>query len=137
MRVRVSKRWRIVLLLLSAVLALLGVLSRKYIWLYVSRKADPRPLVADVLRDPEAAKNPELLLIEANRLAWLFNSPKSEPLYIRAEELFKEGGDTRNEIYAQVGRIRAQSETMSWVNVWGSIRPRHSEPEQRHKEMPA
>src|SRR6266852_2766004 len=117
MRVRVSKRWRIVLLLLSAVLALLGVLSRKYIWLYVSRKADPRPLAADVLRDPEAAKNPELLLIEANRLAWLFNSPKSEPLYIRAEELFKERGDTRNEIYARVGRIRAQAETMSWVDV--------------------
>src|SRR5713101_2279087 len=117
MRVRVSKRWRIVLLLLSAVLALLGVLSRKYIWLYVSRKDDPRPLVADVLRDPEAAKNPELLLIEANRLAWLFNSPKSEPLYIRAEELFKERGDTRNEIYARVGRIRAQAETMSWVDV--------------------
>src|SRR6266852_5887077 len=117
MRVRVSKRWRIVLLLLSAVLALLGVLSRKYIWLYVSRKADPRPLVANVLRDPEAAKNPELLLIEANRLAWLFNWPKAEPLYIRAEELFKERGDTRNEIYARVGRIRAQSETMSWVDV--------------------
>ncbi len=117
MRVRVSKRWRIVLLLLSAVLALLGVLSFKYIWLYVSRKADPRPLAADVLRDPEAAKNPELLLIEANRLAWLFNSPKSEPLYIRAEELFKERGDTRNEIYARVGRIRAQAETMSWVDV--------------------
>src|SRR5229473_3539040 len=117
MRVRVSKRWRILLLLLSAVLALLGVLSRKYFWLYVSRKADQRPLVADVLLDPEAAKNPELLLIEANRLAWLFNSPKSEPLYIRAEELFKERGDTRNEIYARVGRIRAQAETMSWVDV--------------------
>src|SRR5208282_6352087 len=54
---------------------------------------------------------------EANRLAWLFNWPKAGPLYARAEELFRERGDTRNEIYARVGRIRAQSETMSWVDV--------------------
>src|SRR5260370_15920153 len=106
MRVRVSKRWRIVLLLLSAVLALLGVLSFKYIWLYVSRKADPRPLAADVLRDPEAAKNPELLLIEANPLGWLFNSPKSELLHIRAEARFKERVDLQNEICPRVGTLR-------------------------------
>jgi len=69
------------------------------------------------LRDPDALKNPDLLLAEANRLAWLFNWPKAEPLYVRAEELFKKRGDTRNEIYARVGRIRAQAETMSWVDV--------------------
>jgi CHAT domain-containing protein len=63
------------------------------------------------------SRNPELLLTEANRLAWLFNWPKAEPLYIRAEQLFKEKGDTRNEVYSRVGRIRAQSETMSWVDV--------------------
>ena len=54
---------------------------------------------------------------EANRLAWLFNWPKAEPLYVRAEQLFKAKGDTRNEIYARIGRIRAQSETMSYVDV--------------------
>src|SRR5208282_1689212 len=54
---------------------------------------------------------------EANRLAWLFNWPKAGPLYARAEELFRERGDTRNEIYARVGRIRAESERMSWVDV--------------------
>jgi len=69
------------------------------------------------LRDPEALRNPQLLLAEANRLAWLFNWPKAEPLYIRAEQLFKEKGDTRNEIYARVGRIRAHAEMMSWVDV--------------------
>jgi CHAT domain-containing protein len=69
------------------------------------------------LHDAEASKNPETLLAEANRLAWLFNWPKAGPLYVRAEELFQEKGDTRNEIYARVGRIRAESETMSWVDV--------------------
>src|SRR6266478_6225640 len=117
MRVRVSKRWRIVLLLLSAVLALLGVVPRKYIWLYLSRKTDPRPPVADLMRDQEASRNPDLLLAEANRLSWLFNWPRAEPLYVRAEDLYKDRGDTRNEIYARVGRIRAQAETMSWIDV--------------------
>jgi CHAT domain-containing protein len=58
-----------------------------------------------------------VLLAEANRLSWLFNWPKAEPLYIRAEELFKQKGDPRNEIYARVGRIRAQSESMSYLDV--------------------
>ena len=101
----------------TGVLVVLLVIPRKYIWLYLSRTTDPRPPVADLLRDSEALKHPELLLAEANRLAWLFNWPKAEPLYVRSEELFKKRGDTRNEIYARVGRIRAQAETMSWVDV--------------------
>jgi len=117
LRVRVTRRRTIVLLSLAAVLVVLVFVPRKYIWLYLSRTTDPRPPVADVLRDPGTLNNPELLLAEANRLAWLFNWPKAEPVYVRAEELFKERGDTRNEIYARVGRIRAQAETMSWVDV--------------------
>src|SRR5260370_36728559 len=117
LRMRSSKGRRAVLLSMSVVFGILVLVSRKYIWLYVSRNPDRRPPVADLLRDPEASKNPDTLLTEANRLAWLFNSPKAGPLYVRAEELFKERGDTRNEIYARVGRIRAQSETMSWVDV--------------------
>src|SRR6266436_2883928 len=99
------------------VLVILVLISRKYLWLYATRKPDPRPPAISLLRDPQASKNPEILLMEANRLAWLFNSPKAGPLYVRAEGLFKERGDSRNEIYARVGRIRAQAETMSWVDV--------------------
>src|SRR6266478_5097745 len=117
LQMRVSKRWVAILLSLSVALAIFAAVSRKYIWLYVSRKPDPRPQVVDPLHDAGASNNPDILLAEANRLSWLFNWPKAEPLYIRAEELFKERGDTRNEIYARVGRIRAQSETMSWVDV--------------------
>jgi len=114
---RISKRWRVALLVVFAILVAGAVISRKYIWLYVSRRPDPKPPVPDLLHDAEASKNPETLLAEANRLAWLFNWPKAGPLYVRAEELFRERGDTRNEIYARVGRIRAQAETMSWVDV--------------------
>jgi len=114
---RVSKHWLAILLSLPVALAIFAAVSRKYIWLYVSRKPDPRPPTVNLLQDPQTSRNPEILLKEANRLAWLFNSPKAGPLYVRAEELFKERGDTRNEIYARVGRIRAQAETMSWVDV--------------------
>jgi CHAT domain-containing protein len=118
---RISGRWRAVLLSMLVVLVALAVISRGYIWLYLSRKHAPRPPVADLLRDPEASGNPEILLREANRLAWLLNWPKAEPLYVRAEELFRGRGDTRNEIYARIGRIRAQSETMSWFDVSGML----------------
>jgi len=114
---RIPKRWRIAFLSVLIVLCSVAVVSRKYISLYVSRRSDARPPVVDLLHDAEASKNPETLVAEANRLAWLFNWPKAGPLYARAEELFRERGDTRNEIYARVGRIRSQSETMSWVDV--------------------
>jgi tetratricopeptide (TPR) repeat protein len=114
---RISKRWRIAFVSVLVLVASMAVLSRRYIWLYLSRRPEPKSQVSDLLHDAEASKNPEALLTEANRLAWLFNWPKAEPLYIRAEQLFKENGDTRNETYSRVGRIRAQSETMSWVDV--------------------
>src|SRR5260370_17539882 len=113
---RVSKRWLVACLSLSIAVTIV-LASRKYIWLYITRTPDLRPQVADLLRDAAASNNPEILLKEANRLAWLFNWPKSEPLYGHAEQLFKDKGDTRNQVYSRVGRIRAQSETMSWVDV--------------------
>lgn len=116
MWMRVSKRRLAAYLFLFFALAI-AVISHKYIWLYVTRTRDHKPQVTDLLRDPATSSNPEILLKEANRLAWLFNWPKAEPLYIRAEQLFKDKGDTRNEVYSRVGRIRAQSETMSWVDV--------------------
>src|SRR2546430_2001387 len=87
MRVRVSKRGRIVLVAASLILFVLLIASRKYISLYITRKPDPRPGVADLLGDSQASRNPDTLLAEANRLAWLFNWPKAEPLYARAEQL--------------------------------------------------
>src|SRR6266478_7739812 len=114
---RISKHWRVAFVSVLILLASMAVLSGKYIWLYLTRTRDPRPQVVDLLRDPAASSDPDALLTEANRLAWLFNWPKAEPLYIRAEQLFKLKGDERNEVYSRVGRIRAQSETMSWVDV--------------------
>src|SRR3979411_2759936 len=114
---RVPRRLRVALLLISLAIALLGAISHKYIWLYASRKLQRTPFPTHFLPNPTASTDPNLLLTEANRLAWLFNWPKAEPLYVHAEQLFHQKGDPRHEIYARVGRIRAQSETMSWLDV--------------------
>jgi CHAT domain-containing protein len=111
------KRWFIALFCLLAVIAFSALVGRKYVWLYISRKSEAGPPISNLLVAVRASKNPEVLLAEANRLAWVLNWSKAGPLYARAEKLFKANGDTRDEIYARVGRIRAQSETMSWDEV--------------------
>jgi CHAT domain-containing protein len=116
LRLRFSKA-RLTLLLCVFVAVVLVAFSQKYIGLYLSRRAPTQRRIADLWVDPEASNDPQKLLTEANRLAWLFNGARAEPLYTRAEELFKAKGDTRNEVYARVGRIRAQSETMSYEQV--------------------
>src|SRR5882762_4859604 len=112
-----SRRLLVVLGLIATAGVFVASFSHKYVWLYLTRSQVPHAPASDVLSDPKIANNPDALLAEANRLAWLFNWPKAEPLYVHAEELFRRKGDTRNEIYARVGRIRAQAETMSWVDV--------------------
>ncbi|HEV2224535.1 MAG TPA: CHAT domain-containing tetratricopeptide repeat protein [Candidatus Acidoferrales bacterium] len=113
MRIRLSKWLLAVVLVVFSLLAFAPATSRKYVLLYPSGLASVGPPV----EGQKTLSSPQLLLAEANRLSWLFNWPKAEPLYARAEKLFKESGDTRDEIYARVGRIRAQSETMSYVDV--------------------
>jgi len=114
---RVSKRFAVTLVLVSAALLAFGALSQKYIRLYLARAARSDRASKPIPPSQIDSSTPEALLAEANRLSWLFNWPKAGPLYARAEELFKKNGDARNEIYARVGRIRAQSETMSYVDV--------------------
>jgi CHAT domain-containing protein len=69
------------------------------------------------LDDPEKSTDPLLLLGQANRLYWLNNGPKAAPLFARAERLFADRGDARNELYAKVGRFRSEAETMSFVEL--------------------
>src|SRR6202166_2108293 len=120
-----SRRLRAVLVLVVVAGALGAGISHKYVWIYLTQKQVWRPLAQVLLSDPKTSNNPEALLEEANRLAWLFNWPNAEPLYVRAEELFREKRDSRNETYARVGRIRAQSERMSWVDGSGLLGKHH------------
>ncbi len=69
------------------------------------------------LEHPESTTDPQVLLAEADRLYWLNNGPKAAPLYAKAESLFANRGDTRNELYAKIGRLRSEAETMSFVDL--------------------
>jgi len=69
------------------------------------------------LDGPEHSTDPISLLGQANRLYWLNNGPKAAPLFARAEMLFAERGDARNELYAKVGRLRSEGKTMSFVEL--------------------
>ena len=48
------------------------------------------------------------LLAEGDRLAWLKNWQAAEPFFRKAEILFRERGDDRNELYARISRLRGQ-----------------------------
>src|SRR6202171_1895106 len=61
--------------------------------------------------------DPQVLLVAADHFYWLNNGPAAGPLYARAEKLFSERGDARNELYAKVGRLRSLAETMSFVDL--------------------
>src|ERR1017187_5878383 len=79
--------------------------------------ADKRVGQRGEARDAETSTDPQELLAEANRLYWLNNGPKAAPLYAKAEKLFAVQGDSRNELYAKVGRLRSEAETMSFVEL--------------------
>jgi CHAT domain-containing protein len=57
------------------------------------------------------------LLAAADHFYWLFNGPAAAPLYRRAEELFSQRGDSRNELHAKIGRIKSEAETRSFLDV--------------------
>ena len=67
--------------------------------------------------DLQRSTDPQALLGIADHLYWLNNGPSAAPLYARAEKLFSERSDARNELHAKVGRLRSEAETMSFVDL--------------------
>jgi len=65
----------------------------------------------------QQSTDPQALLSSANHFYWLNNGPAATPLYARAEKLFSGRGDARNELYAKIGRLRSEAETMSFVDL--------------------
>ena len=111
MNIRVSKRVAI-----TGVLALVGLLafsSYRSIRIHSISIAD-RTLESG---GNERSTDPQELLATANHLYWLYNGPKAAPLFARAEKLFADKGDSRNELYAKVGRLRSEAERMSFVEL--------------------
>ncbi len=121
---RVPRPLLAALVVVSLGIALIGILSYKYVRLYFARISTPDPSAARISPGQLNSNDPDVL-----RLSWLFNWPKAGPLYSRAEALFKAKGDKRNEIYARVGHLRSQSETMSFVDLSQMIQKELDQPE--------
>src|SRR5271166_752227 len=113
-RIRVPKEALVVAALVLAVV--IPSLRPAYTWLR-SLSANKQRNISDRLARPESSTDPQVLLAEANRLYWLNNGPKAAPLYAKAEKLFADRGDTRNQLYAQIGHLRSEAETMSFVDL--------------------
>src|SRR5438309_8676794 len=80
----------------------------------VSGNAASSPVDSAALQQ---STDPQALLSSADHFYWLNNGPAATPLYAKAEKLFSERGDARNELYAKVGRLRSEAETMSFVDL--------------------
>src|SRR5262247_1643833 len=66
-------------------------------------------LLAGAICHPvRAQSDPQRLLVEADRLAWLRVWTRAEPLYAEAHQAFVAAGDQRNALYAEVNRLRGQ-----------------------------
>ena len=68
-------------------------------------------LLAGILCGPAFAQigsDPDRLLQEAERLAWLKAWTRAAPLYAEAERLYVARGDRRNAQYAEINNLRGQ-----------------------------
>ena len=57
------------------------------------------------------------LLAEADRLAWLKNWSRAEPLFSRAAEMFSAAGDERNALYSRISAIRGRLPQLPLIEV--------------------
>jgi CHAT domain-containing protein/tetratricopeptide (TPR) repeat protein len=113
-RIVISRRVSVAL----ALIVTASVLSSYYVCtrIHGSHTLDPGNS-PHAISDPEKSTDSKALLAEATHLYWLNNGPKAGPLFARAEKLFAEEGDARNHVYARVGRLRSDAETMSFVDL--------------------
>src|SRR5580704_17193200 len=59
------------------------------------------------------SKDPVTLLREADHLADFYNWIDAGPIFDQAEQLFDASGQTRNALYAKIGRLRSSMESAS------------------------
>ena len=68
-------------------------------------------LLPMVVRSDSRPQGPLALLVEADRLAMLYNWPKAAPLYAQAESLFVQSGDKKNALFARLGYFWATADS--------------------------
>jgi CHAT domain-containing protein/tetratricopeptide (TPR) repeat protein len=74
-------------------------------------------LVTAVGGTAQSQRDPDVLLQEAERLAWLKAWTRAAPLYAEAEQLFTARGDPRNALFARINHLRGQLPTLPIADV--------------------
>src|ERR1017187_8191140 len=67
------------------------------------------------------------MLAEADRLAWLKNWSRAEPLFSKAAEMFTAAGDERNALYARISAIRGRLPQLPLIEVSQTLSDYRSE----------
>jgi CHAT domain-containing protein len=87
-----------------------------FLWILITASSASAPVTLHQDKVKAILPDPQLLLKEATRLAWLDNWTAAAPVFKRAESLFHAHGDKRNEIYAQLGSLRSEALPLTEVS---------------------
>ena len=87
------------------------------IWTYYAHTRHHQAVLASRIGSQSESSDPQTLLVAADHFYWLNNGPAAGPLYEKAEKLFSDKADARNALYAKIGRLRSNAETMSFVDL--------------------
>ncbi len=87
------------------------------IWPYYAYTRHREAVLANHIPSQTDSSDPQTLLVVADHFFWLNNGPAAGPLYKKAEKLFSDKGDERDALYARIGRLRSNAETMSFVDL--------------------
>ncbi len=104
-----QRRARVYISLLAAVSVVAGIAG---VWVFLTGRHRRITSTQSV-----SSNDPKAILAEANHFAFLSNAYRALPLYTKAEQMFRKRGDKRDELYAKIGRLRAEAETMSFVKL--------------------
>lgn len=101
-----------------APLAVLSIIYSYYVFIGHHRTASTTESSshADLIK-LTSSTDPRTVLTVADHFYWLNNGPAAAPLYARAEQLFMEKGDERDALFARIGRLRSNAETMSFLDL--------------------
>jgi len=103
----------------SAVALVIAILTGGWYAFLGSRHATApaRPAGSSDAADILLSSNAALILDAADHFYWLNNGPAAAPLYARAEKLFSDNGQKRNQLHAHIGRLRSEAGTVSFADL--------------------
>jgi len=114
-----KRRWLLFLYVVGGLVVCLGV-ALLYLLGYIYWR---RPAIASL-----TSRDPQALLATADYLALLGNWQGARPYFAKAEQIFAQHGDRRNELYAEVSCVQADVEKGSYAEAARYLNQQFSDP---------